>query len=503
MTLIQKSLIASIFIYLLAILFGGYLFGGSDQIEILPVLKYWLSDETLYRHDFYMSYFSEKAITERSAFLYLLYYMGITTPSAFFVAHIVVSLALILGLIYVTEYLTKSFYVAQLIVAIIILIGPYTSVGSNELFYHYLIPSLPAKALGVWSLYFWLKNKAWPTTIFLTISTFMQPLVGMQLFLIIASVELFKALKRQKFEWRILLYLVLIGPWIYLLLSQQGHSAISKELYFEILEFRVGHHFFIHETTWIDLLIFLGFTLASIFYFRKRNSTISLFVGISFLGLLIYVALTEFYPLKLAANTQWMKTTIWLEWLGLIAIVQILRHAFPTLTREKHMKFYLLTLATASVLLILGGIKHPAYELPFLKNVTSESEAGNWIINHTSASTVILPSPEMTRLKYVSSRSSYLDFKAMIHHEDYMADYYERVKSVYGISLGDRKKLGASGMLEKAKKGLNENAEFLMITGKADLLVTSLPQTEEHFRLKYKTTSQPTVYIYGLSARNE
>jgi hypothetical protein len=72
----------------------------------------------------------------------------------------------------------------------ILILGFHTSTGSNEIYYNSFIPSLPAKAIASWAIVYWLTARFTGWSILLMVVTLLQPLVGLQLFVLTSSAHI-------------------------------------------------------------------------------------------------------------------------------------------------------------------------------------------------------------------------------------------------------------------------------------------------------------------------
>lgn len=464
-----SSVLGALIIYIVALLFQGYGYGIDDQIEIIPVIKHWLSGGVAYSEDFYVNAYLSKGLTERTPFLYLLYYLTGNNPWGFFALHTIVSVLLFMGIIKVAEKLTSSRAMGVFTGIILVSAGSYTSLGGNEIYYHYLIPSLPAKCLGVWALYLWLDRQPLASVILLAVATYIQPLVGLQLFGVLTLSGLWIHRDFIQSALSILIYAVFAGPWVILLLMQHG-GAIDPDQYLEILEFRVGHHFF---PGYLDLSgLVMSLALLSMLLLMKGRPWRPVKYIVSIIAVIgvFYALIAEFYPVPLVMNTQWFKTTIWIELLGVIAILAMIRDTLQF--DPDRMTYYgSATMIIGLVFLQAFDLKTPHYGLPFNQATTAEAKVAEWAKDNTHQDAVFTIPPEFNAFKILSERSSYVEFKAMIHHPDYMKEYYRRIEETYGIDIVDRRQLGLSGMLDKAEENMMNKAEDL--SGQADYLIVA------------------------------
>src|SRR5688572_4553462 len=242
---ILRDLLLAVLLYATVFVYQGYQYGQSDQSQILPVL-YAQDHPDAYEKDHYVQAYLESGINERTIFHGLLRYIGYDHTWLVFFWHALSSIALILAWLAIAGSFIKNKSVQWLAIAMLFTIGFHTSTGSNELYYNLFIPSLPAKALASWALYYWLKDKFTLWALLLILSTLLQPLVGLQLFILtsIALIIMHNRHKRFVFPWKQMLgYLLLITPWIYLLAINNGGRE-HPAAFMDIMEFRLSHHFF-------------------------------------------------------------------------------------------------------------------------------------------------------------------------------------------------------------------------------------------------------------------
>jgi hypothetical protein len=422
-----------------ALLFQGYAFGGGDQIEILPVFNYW-NDTSLYSHDFYIQSFLSKAYTERSPFLYVVYFLTQGKPWLIFFLHVVTSLVLFAGLIRIGEIISGSAIIGTLAALLVVTLGSQFSLGGNELYYNLLIPSLLSKAIAVWCIYYWLIKNGWFSIFLLICSTYIHPLVGLQIFVLMVFANLW--LKRE--FWTVILqaifYLAIISPWILTLYLQQSQGSLDHNLYLEILEFRVAHHFLPQYFGYGNFLITSILALVAVYWYRiSSRETLALLIPI-ILGCLVYSVFVTVFSSKLFLNTQWFKSTIWLEFFSFLAFLDIIRSTLNWDTSSRMWQWTVTGIVPVACLIFLVfGIKNPLFSFPWISQDTDEIEISLWVKENTDSSALFLTPPHYTSFKYVSQRASWIDYKAMIHHHDVMNKWYDRVKLAYSVDIKNRK----------------------------------------------------------------
>src|SRR5688500_8634774 len=206
-------LLAAIVLYVTVLIYQGYQYGQSDQTQILPAI-YAEEHPEYYLNDHYVQAYQESRINERTIFHFLFQNAGYDHPWLVFLWHAISGILLILAWIYIAGIFIKNHALQWLSIGLILVIGFHTSVGSNEIYYNLFIPSLPAKAFSSWALYYWLTNRFQWWALLLIFATYLQPLVGLQLFLVTSFALLFVHFQKKiqsEFPWKyILVYLITV-----------------------------------------------------------------------------------------------------------------------------------------------------------------------------------------------------------------------------------------------------------------------------------------------------
>ncbi|MEO6132942.1 MAG: hypothetical protein ABIQ02_13930, partial [Saprospiraceae bacterium] len=235
MTLSKKdftiNLLAAIILYATVLVYQGYQYGQGDQTQILPCL--WAQDHPgAYANDHYVQNYLVSGINERTIFHFLLRHLGYDQPWLVWLWHAISGVFLILAWIGIASFFIKNKALQWMSIAMIITLGFHTSTGSNELYYNSLIPSLPAKALASWAIYYWLKKKYLLWIVLVIAAGYLQPLVGMQIFLLTTLALLFdkwRSGNTDPFPWKfICLYVAVNIIWFYFLVSNNGSHSDPK-----------------------------------------------------------------------------------------------------------------------------------------------------------------------------------------------------------------------------------------------------------------------------------
>ncbi len=469
-----KHLLTLFLAYLILLAWNGYLYGWGDMIELLPYAK-WLNDSTLYPSDFFIQNISSNSANERFVLAYLFSLIGNKWMAiGAMILHIVCGMFLLGGLFRIAKLFIQSDGMAW--VAILIPFVPLMNwnLGGNEMYIPLITSSTVAKSIAIWAVYFFIKKdkkgrEDWYVYILLAIATFIQPLVGLQLFLILTGVGvLFFLFGRNKsfqnFEFLkdssnstfsifpILFYLLTAGLWIFLLSRDFAHGEIDNRLFFDFLEFRIPHHFIPSYFSKKAALVLIPLFVFGLFYFYKKNKNVFGTFVLALLGLLIYTIGVEVFEISVIVSSQWFKTTIWLKSFSVIAFVAFLENKISFFRRESFSKvgvWGVRFLGVFSFVMLLNPIsifKNKAYDFTFLpkKYQTGWSADSDIEISKIAKATTpkdalfIIPASN-THFKFYSERSTYIDYKAVIHRKSVIPIWLERIKAIYGIDVETRR----------------------------------------------------------------
>jgi hypothetical protein len=496
-------------VYLIILGFRGFLFSSNDVADIMSYSKF-LNDPELYPFDFYIQNISGTIPNERYVVASFIALFGDHISWLSILMHAFFSMLLFAGIVKLSKLFIRNSFVPWLIV--LILAGPLygSSIGDCELYYNMFIASLAAKSIAIWSIYF-LFTKKQDLAFFLLIPvSFIHPTVGAQLFLILISIFLFHLIFERTYKGYkgALLYLSTAGIWIYLLQFNVYEGAILEtSALFEIFEFRLAHHFFPEYFNGSDWLFSLLFIAVSFYYFnKKRMNDPLLFVGITVLGMVIYSLSIWILPVEIVLSSQWFKSYIWIELIGLISVFSIAEPYFNFFkASEKLSKFAfpLLWIAALSIFVLIhfnnnfiGDKKH---ELFYLDQLSDEAIIGILAKENTPKDAVFVVPIEFTEFKYYSERSLYIDYKTVVHRKNVLGEWYDRIRFIYDIDITDRlvgKDLYSEGNNRLFQKKENQYGEF--IQHGIQYIVT--PSNKE---LKFPVIAESTSYkIYKIELIN-
>ena len=428
-------------LYLVLLAAHGYIFGHQDLIEIQGYLNF-LEDPTCYANDFYLQNITARVPNERWMFVEFLHFFNISTPWSFLISHFIVSMFLMTGMLKTAQELVRDEFFAFLAVFATVIVFYKINLGGNELYYNTLSSSLVAKSIGIWSFYFFLKKAPTTAVLLLIPATLIHPIAGVQLFLICSGIIVVTLIKtgvssdKLRLYWSIPVYLLTAGLWLFFLEKQFSGGSLGNEGFFEIIRFRLAHHFIPSAFGLKNYIILLPIFLFAWNHFRKQNDTLFWFFNFAILGLVVYTLGVEVLHGSVFLSTQWFKTTIWLKFFSMIAIstgvADLLKKHFPTLKKSLFFLFALALGALTTYLYWKIPQRHPSsFDMPWRGDYNDEIAIAQLAKRLTPRDALFITPTYYTHLKYYGKRSTYVDYKAMVHHKSVLQEWYRRVKEIY------------------------------------------------------------------------
>jgi len=426
-------LATAILLYGVALIYQGYTYGSGDQSQILPVLKA-RDHPGLYPHDQYVQAYLHAGINERTVFQFLWRWLGYANPWIVFLFHAAASLALIAALLQISGLFLQRVFWQTLFVGVVLTLAMHVSTGGNELYYGSFIPSLPAKALAAWAIYAWLRRRYLRWAVLLAIAGLLQPLVGFQVFLLTSAAECIRTIRKRswrEFPWQaILLYLIVTAPWLVLLVMSNGAEGHPAE-FLEIMAFRLSHHFFPGTWPWTSFLVtgILAVWAISVWPDKLRD-----FLVLVVVGCVVYMLMLRVSPRPVILYTQWFKTTIWLEAFGILAMARTAERLTLHWRWLRPAGWFVAVMLLLGVGLyrLSGWLGEPAeYVFPWSRKVSAEIRISRRAAELTDPDAVFVVPYRFTAFRWYGERSLYVDYKAMLHQYDFLAEWYRRIQAIY------------------------------------------------------------------------
>lgn len=480
----------------LVYLWHGYQFGQNDQTEWLPYSIH-LNNQHVYSTDLYLNYITQQWPNERW-FLSKIVSWTVPFEQFFsFIFHLIFFLILLLGLWKITsEYLSSPVYQFIAILILLVLMAK-TDLGGNEIYYNYLVSSLPAKSLGTWAIWLVLKNQFIRATILLIIATYFQTLVGIQLFVLLFGVAGIQALYRKKFSKYLLgsigLYILLCGWWIVGLVSQTASEEIIS--FTELIQFRVPHHFMPTTFGFENYLIYLGLIVVSLIIFLKQKWYFPLlFFGLILVGCTTYTFFIYVFDSELILKTQWFKTTLWLEiWFSISITYLLQKFSQQFKLKNIHLQIGIGFMVMAAMVFSFT-LRNPSYDFPSKECSEPEIQIAQVAKRLSPPNALFIIPFGNTTFRYWSQRNVYVDFKSVLHSNAYLNKWYHRLGIIYGLTLNES--FNPSTKNESANYHYNNLTKNDLINLNVDYILT----TSDHLLDFEILTSNEKWIIYKIKS---
>jgi hypothetical protein len=445
-----KTLFGCIAAYILLLFRHGYVFGSGDQSEMLPYAKY-LTDNTLYTKDFYVQSIAAFVPNERFVFSKSLSFFINYLPEFTFAIHAIATIALILGLHKLAQKWLTTEGVRWIAALAPIFILYNINLGGNELYYNTLTPSYLAQVVGLWAFILIFEGYMDYSYSLIFLSTFIHPLIGVQLWLLVFLTHIISKFKDKAYEsWHTIIlinlgYLLTAGFYIFKIKSGYDAGNISSEMFLDIIEFRAPHHYFPNYfpiKSWLILMPLMAI------YFFMAKPLLRLVIGVILTGCVVY----SFGVLVLKSSTimsiQWFSMTIWLKTFSIMAFIGLIETFIldkKYLEKVFNSNLILNNLIVFSLISIV--FMTPQYQLFKNKNYdfninqlikTPEINSALKAKELTPKDALFLIPSDLSSFRYWSERSIFIDYKAINHRQAALSEWYKRIQNVYRINLDDR-----------------------------------------------------------------
>ena len=461
-----------LFAYLFLLAWNGYTYGHGDTIEVFPYAK-WLINNSLYPHDFFIQHTIQHVPNERYILAQLFSWFGNGMPWVAMVLHFLCTIFLLEGLFRMAKKYIESDALIWVAILLPISIFYGKNLGGNEMYIPLFTSSTLAKALGIWAVLFFLEQKNKMVYVLLAVAGFIQPIVSVQLFVLLTGVEVLSRIDFQStlglnfFKKKnkgkiiqgltesqslkgialgVLFYLLTAGVWIFLMNKIFASGTIEKALLFEFFEFRVPHHYMPSYFPMKNYLALGLLFLIGIIFYKKKEIRLFWFFVLAMLGMLVYVVGVEVLQVPSIMAAQWFKTTIWLKAFSFIAVIAMVEKLLNTRLNyflEKIIKIGLVAVGVVAVYAMLNPFSRFemfTYDLPFFKNKNAEITIAELAKANTPKDALFMVPMGNTHFKYFSERSTYIDYKAVIHRKSVIPIWYQRIQEVYGIDIETRRR---------------------------------------------------------------
>jgi hypothetical protein len=429
-------------VYGILLLCWGYQFGRGDLIQLDPLVLH-SANPQLFDNDLYVEYATATFPNERYFFLLILQPFAGQLEWASFLLHFIFSVILFSGLYHVAGKFIHHHWLRTAIPLLLFIPLYGINLGDNELYYGIFHPSLVAKAIGVWAIYYWLNNSLIVALCLSAIATLFHPVAGLQVFTLISGAAFFYQISVRKNPFS-RSFLIGIGIWfftagLFLLAIHkrfEGSTEVSIDLYYIFYIFRNPHHYIPDAFPQKNWFVLTPLILAGWLLYFKQDRRLFIFFLVAFTGLAIYVA--GIYASSTTITTfQWFKSTIWLEMLAVIAVVS----SIEALAMRYRLQAALPVLSITLPVIWAFAI-HPSYnfmrdgqryDLPFIDYTDDAIDISRQAKEKTPVDALFIQPCHFSELKYFGERASYVDYKALTHTQQFLSIWWTRLEEVYHL----------------------------------------------------------------------
>jgi hypothetical protein len=452
-----KIFLYSFLLYLILLAFFGYPYGEDGHTEVLPYLKYELNNN-LYRNDFFMQSITSGSINERYFFVKSLTLYKNNLSYCIFFSHFLISIATFLGLYKIAHrYITDKNLILLLLLTLFLPFS-YFSFGSNFLYNNDFVSGSLSSTIGVWALFFFLEKKYVFFTLLSAIATFIHPIVGTQLFLLCTGTYFFlnyKTLafhKDKTFIISVLIYFFIVSFPLYSLLKYFMNGNISNQEVYDLVAFRLPHHFIPSLFHWRNYVILVPLTAFSTYFFYSKDRVIFAFLSTSMVAILIYIFCADVLRSPILFFSQWPRASVWIIPFLLISIFSWIEINCTKLHKKiakiiQYTPFLFVLLAVFSLYIVsnplkFGNTKH--YNLPFLAYKSTPSIAISIAAKDKISENALFVQPiELNLLKFFGEKSSYVNMVAFPNSKLFYKEWRRRIENVYNVRPNEFKNYAA------------------------------------------------------------
>lgn len=442
-----RLLFAFLAIYLCMVARWGYEYSRGDQMQIISYAKY-MNDESLFAKDFYVQGISAKVPNERYIFTKFMAMFGDHMEGASLALHAIFTLLLLALLFAIAKEFIESDYLIWLGLLFLFVFLYGINLGGNELYYNTFFVSTPAKVVGLYGIWLFLKDKYLAAYLVFGLTVLLQPVVGIQLFVTCTGILILgNLLKRYNYSWLeigkwMLGFLLTGGVWIFILKFYFEENVSEDIDFFTIFfEFRAPHHYVPDAFSTKSYLLLIPLMLFGLGYYTFKHFKLALFFLISLLGMTFYTL--AFYGLRDVnlATLQWFKMVIWLKPFALFAVIALIESFIDSLKNENLQKLaypVLLAVGGGVLIVLLFSKSLFFWNVPFDFGDHHQQDPAVTISlmakQKTPKDALFIYPIDFTELKSYGERSGYADYKALSHRKTELSQWYKRTEELYGIN---------------------------------------------------------------------
>ncbi len=437
--------VAAIFLFV-----RGYQFNTNDQAEHLPQI-YQQLDPELFLNDYFVSQ-TNSIFTVRHFYEKLV--LSVANSIGLEWGLFVLTFLCITLMAYSFSRMAEEFFRDRWAIILAPVLAMFVfynfTVGGNHIMYGSFISSTIAKAIGAYAILRFVRSDLTLAGLFLGVATLFQPLVGLQLFLILGAILfLFRRRPVQTSVFAAAFLLVAAFILIPTFVRQFSETAAyDKGLYYEILyRFRNHHHYLPRLFPVTHYVKFLFLTMIGLeAYLLTKPSDRGFyvtFVAFGVLGMCMYALGLEFTLTQGLGKLQWFKVTVWIAAFSSIMLAGLIGpvlSGFLPLTRlRNHLAPVSVAVCVITIIAITNSKFLPEpYQFRYMVGDRNHSDLERmhfWIEANTVKDVSVLVSPDNNGFACQAKRSMPIHFQAIIHEPFFMLPWYEDFSDIYGVSM--------------------------------------------------------------------
>ena len=445
----MKTLKSKYLIFLLItiayILCNGYLFNTGDQAEHLPQV-YQKLNPSLYPNDFFLGYYNN-TFTVRYYFVWLVYvfsvFMGVSQTC--FIIYFICLYVSIAGIYSLINHFYSNTFKTWLGVLLYLFIFRHLTVGGNYLQDNMLVGSSIAEALCIWAFIARFKNNFLFAGLFCGLAALFQPLIGMQVALIIGIHIIYQQIITKQFNLKNILSfgLSFLGLALFILIpvflnQSQNNPSNQVEANKILFEYRGALHYLPKLFPVKDYALSGVFTLLAIgiLVFKakaERTHFMPIILSIVIICLLV-AAILYVNPNSNIGKIQWYKTTVWL---GLFCSIILLK-----VVPSKFLKIISIISYPIIALFVLAmTMENYRFNNYSFNKLNSLQHTHNWIKENTPQNALFLTPPNDYSFNCEAQRSTAINYKAIVHETNYLIAWKNAMEKYYRMDFTKIEKL--------------------------------------------------------------
>jgi hypothetical protein len=492
-------------IWVLLIARYGYTYGTNDHIELLPYVLF-LKNMSLYPHDLFIQSLHASLPNERTVMAHLLMPFADHLRPTIFILHFLNTVLLILALIKLAGRFIENKYLTWLAVYTSVVFLNDKGLGNVDLY----TPAIQAGDVScmiiAWALNVFLDKKYIAASLIMSLATFIHVLEGFDSMAILCGIILLKYVFDKEIGWREVasffgIYFMTAGVYLFFIYRAKtsGAGAMSSQELFQIMfAFRHPHHFIFSTFPIFNKLLFVFCFIASAIFYPGRSRTVTQYIAIATLVLIVYIVCVDYLQLVFVANFQWYKVVQWTKFLGLTAAFGLVASYMRAYWADenKWVNYLVLPVSMLAVCFLFYQYANGFFDTGYKQYNETEIALCSKVKELTPNDAVFIQPFEMTALKFYGQRSSYVEFKAIAKNQKDLKIWYERVQEVFGLNY-DVDKSGFD-MRSKANEHLDNLDESQLAQLKKEGVTNVICRTTKYEQGHKLILAENGYYVYEL-----